>query len=423
MDVRDRLADAGRMGSVDVLIVGAGHAGLGMSALLTQAGREHLVVERRDRLGGGWPDRWVAFTLVTPNWTAAFPGWDYDGADPDGFMGRDEIATRVARYADVVRAPVATSTEVRRLVPRAGGGFVAHTPRGRVEARRVVVATGSYHVPRIPSLARAITPRVTQLHAHGYRNASALPAGAVLVVGSGQTGVQLAEELHGAGRRVYLSVGSAGRVPRRYRGRGLFWWLLAIARDGARHGVLLPSAEQVPVERRFNPMPALSGRDGGHDTNLRRFAADGVELTGRLRAAAGERLTFAADLTRNLAHADRFFDQRFRPAIDAYIAAAGIDAPPAALDRFAFAPPERTALDLARAGISTVIWATGYDLDYRWIDAPVVDEHGYPRNTLGVSAIPGLFFLGLMWQRGQPSASLVGPQLDGPSLVDAMATG
>ncbi len=407
---------------VDVLVVGAGHSGLAMSALLSDAGREHLVVERRYRLGGGWRDRWDEFTLVTPNWTAAFPGWAYDGPDPDGFMGRDEIADRVARYAQVVRAPLALATAVRRLTPLDGGGFLARTSRGDVSARQVVVATGSYHAPRIPPMARRISARVAQLHSHDYRNQAALPDGAVLVVGSGQTGLQLAEELSEAGRRVYVSVGSAGRVPRRYRGRDIFSWLLDVIRHGGAYGVALPTAEQLPDgRRRFSAMPALTGRAGGHDTNLRRYAADGMTLAGRLAAADGERLTFAGDLEPALERADRFFDERFRGVIDTFIERAGIEAPPADDVAVTYRPAELTELNLADAGVSTVIWATGYHLDHGWIDAPILDELGYPRNVRGVADVPGLFFLGLLWQHSQASASLVGPELDGPDLLEAMA--
>jgi putative flavoprotein involved in K+ transport len=192
---------------VDVLVIGAGHAGLAASGFLGHAGREHLVVDRRDRLGGGWQDRWDEFRLVTPNWSSSFPGWAYDGGDSDGFMRRDEITARVARYGDVVGAPVALATDVHRLTPIDGAGFLATTNRGALLAQQVVVATGSYHTPRIPPLARHVSARVTQLHSHDYRNQASLPPGAVLVVGSGQTGLQLAEELFAAGRRVYISVG------------------------------------------------------------------------------------------------------------------------------------------------------------------------------------------------------------------------
>jgi putative flavoprotein involved in K+ transport len=408
-------------GAVDVLVVGAGHAGLAMSYFLTDAGREHVVVEARESLGGGWQDRWDQFTLVTPNWTSSFPGWEYEGGDPDGFMGRDQIAARVARYAQVVRAPVALGTEVRRLTPRDGGGFHASTSRGELSARQVVVATGSYHGARVPALAGNISRRVMQLHSHDYRNQAALPDGAVLVVGSGQTGLQLAEELFEAGRRVFISVGSAGRVPRRYRGRDIFSWLIDLMRDGASHGVALPTADQLPDgRRRFSAMPALTGRHGGHDTNLRRYAADGMTLAGRLTGADGELLTFAGDLEAALEGADRFFDERFRGAIDTFIERAGIEAPAADDAPVTYKPSELTELNLRDAGVSTVIWATGYGLDYGWIDAPLLDGLGYPRNERGVGAIPGLYFLGLLWQHSQASASLVGPALDGPHLLDAM---
>jgi len=406
---------------VDVLVVGAGHAGLAMSSYLSQAGREHLVIDRRDTLGGGWQDRWDEFRLVTPNWTSSFPGWAYDGADPDGFMSRDEITARVAHYADVVGAPVALGTDMLRLTPIDGAGFLAATGRGELLARQVVVATGSYHTPRVPPVARHVSHRVLQLHSHEYRNEATLPPGAVLVVGSGQTGLQLAEELSAAGRRVYVSVGSAGRVPRRYRGRDIFRWLLDIIERGAAVDVALPTAEQVPDgRRRFSAMPALSGHGGGHDTNLRQYTAEGMSLAGRLAGAEGEELTFAGDLALNLDLADRFFDERFRATIDAYIDRAAIDVPSADGVTVDYQPQELTELSLEREGISTIIWATGYGLDYSWIDAPVLDELGYPRNMRGVAEIPGLFFLGLLWQHSQASASLVGPGLDGPYLLEIM---
>jgi putative flavoprotein involved in K+ transport len=406
---------------VDVLIVGAGHAGLAMSYFLTDAGREHVVLERRETLGGGWQDRWDEFTLVTPNWTSSLPGWDYDG-DPDGFMGRDEIVARVARYADVVKAPVALGTELRRLAPLEGGGFRASTSRGELTARQVVVATGSYHTPRVPPLAERISDRVTQLHSHTYRNQAQLPDGAVLVVGSGQTGLQLAEELFEAGRRVFIAVGSAGRVPRRYRGRDLFSWIVDVIRHGAEYGVTLPTADQLPdPRRRFSAMPAVTGRHGGHDTNLRQYASDGMTLGGRLAGADGELVRFAGDLDVNLERADRFFDERFREIIDGYIDRAAIEAPPADDDVVTYTPAELSDLNLREAGVSTVIWATGYGLDYGWIEAPILDGLGYPRNVRGVSVVPGLYFLGLLWLHSQASASLVGPGLDGPNLVEAMS--
>jgi putative flavoprotein involved in K+ transport len=203
---------------IDSVVIGAGQAGLTMSWYLAMAGREHMVLERRDHIGGGWLDRWDGFRLVSPNWTASFPGYPYDGVDPDGFMPRDEIARRVAHYADVIDAPVHLGTAVERLerLIADGPGLRLTTARGTIEADTVVVATGGFHVPKIPLAAASLPPRVLQLHSQHYRNATALPAGAILVVGSGQTGVQIAEELHEAGRRVVLSVGHCGRAPRRY---------------------------------------------------------------------------------------------------------------------------------------------------------------------------------------------------------------
>jgi putative flavoprotein involved in K+ transport len=407
---------------VDVLVVGAGHAGLAMSCLLTQAGREHLVVDRRDRLGGGWQDRWDEFRLVTPNWTSSFPGWAYDGADPDGFMSRDEITERVACYAEVVRAPVVVGTEVQRLTPIDGRGFRAVTSRGEVSARQVIVATGSYHRPRIPVLSKHISSRVMQLHSHDYRNEAGLPPGAVLVVGSGQTGLQLAEELFQAGRSVFISVGSAGRVPRRYRGRDIFSWLVDVMRHGAKFGVTLPTADQLPdARRKFSAMPALSGHHGGHDTNLRQYAADGMTLAGRLTGANGEQLTFEDDLALSLQKADSFFDERLRGFIDTYIEHAAIQALPDSHVAVNYAPGGFTELNLQRAGVSVIIWATGYALDYQSIEAPILDNLGYPQNVRGVASIPGLYFLGLLWQHSQASASLVGPEFDGPHVVEKMA--
>src|SRR6266542_1242787 len=210
---------------VDTAVIGAGHTGLIMSWFLGQGGRDHIVLERRSTLGGGWQDRWDEFCLVSPNWCASFPGDPYLGNDPDGFMPRDQIVARVAGYAAAIDAPVALETGLERLRPMATGGFRLDTNQGSIEATNVVVAVGSFHAPRLPEISAALPKRLTQLHSHNYRNERSLPPGAVLVVGSGQSGVQIAEELHDAGRVVYLSVGSAGRVPRRYRGRDFFYWL------------------------------------------------------------------------------------------------------------------------------------------------------------------------------------------------------
>ena len=406
---------------IETAVIGAGQAGLTMSWFLAQAGKEHLVLERSESGGGSWRERWDNFRLVTPNWMASFPGYEYDGSDRDGFMTRDEIDARVARYAEHARAPVVHDTEVRRLAQRAGGGFRLETTQGELEADEVVVATGSFHTPRIPAIASEMPARVAQLHSREYRNERSLPPGNVLVVGSAQSGCQIAEELAEAGRTVHISVGSAWRAPRRYRGRDIFGWLALLASRGADYGVPFPTVDKLPDARmRSAANPQLSGHGGGHDVNLRQMAMDGTVLLGRIERVKGERLELAPNLSASLAHIDAGFEQRFRPMIDKLIDAAGIDAPPDDRQPLTYEPPELSSLDLDDAGISTVIWATGYERDYGWIDPPIVDEYGFPRHRRGVSEVPGLYFIGLLWQHTQASATLIGPTLDAPHLVEQM---
>ena len=238
-------------------------------------------------------------------------------------------------------------------------------------------------------------------------------------MGSGQSGVQIAEELQEAGRTVFLSVGHCPRVPRRYRGLDVFWWVRQLANRGAEFGTPLPTVDQLPDPRlRFVCNPHLSGHDGGHDTNLRQMAAGGIRLVGRFQGAADGRATFADDLAANLAFADTFFDERLRGPIETFIERAGVDVEPDDRQPFAFDPPEVTELDLAAEGISTVLWTTGFALDFGWIDLPIFDEQGAPRHVRGVSEVPGLRFLGLPWQFDQTSANLVGFARDAQYLAD-----
>ena len=361
------------MRKVDTVVIGAGQAGLTMSHRLRAAGREHLVVDRRSRLGGGWLDRWDAFRLVGPNWTVAFPDAPYDGPEPDGYMPRDEVAARVADYAARIEAPLALETAVSRLVPGVDG-LRLETSNGPIDAREVVVAIGSFHDPRIPPVGAALPARITQIHSHDYRNPAALPPGAVLVVGSGQSGVQIAEELFAAGRPVVLSVGSAGRFPRRYRGSDVFRWLAGLSGRGDELGTPMPTPADLPDPRlRLAGNPHLSGHRGGHDTNLRRFAADGMTLIGRITDVHGERLAIAPDLPANLAWADRFFDERFRDLVDRFIERAGIDAPADDRVPFAFDPPG------ARRARPRQGWRVDRALDDRLPDGLRLDRRPDPR--------------------------------------------
>jgi putative flavoprotein involved in K+ transport len=406
---------------VDTAIIGAGQSGLAMSRLLSLAGRDHVVIDRRETLGGGWQDRWDAFRLVSPNWTTAFPGQPYDGDEPDAFMPRESIIATVRRYAETVGAPVVTGTHVRRLAPRSGGGFTLDTDHGLLAAKDVVVACGAFHVPRIPEVAAALPDRVTTLHSHVYRREADLPPGAVLVVGTGQTGVQIAEELQDAGREVYLSVGTAGRVPRRYRGRDIFRWLGGLALRGPDVGVTLPTLEQLPGPwARFNGNPSLSGHKGGHSTDLRAMAESGIKLVGRIGGVDGERLALDPGLASTLEAIDRFFGEKFQPVIDRFIEAAGEDAPADDNVWSTYEPPEPESLDLGRAGISTVLWTSGFRPDYGWIDAPITDDMGLPRTRRGVSEVAGLYFVGSLWQTNQLSATLIGPRVDSRHVATAM---
>jgi putative flavoprotein involved in K+ transport len=408
---------------VETIVVGAGQAGLVTSWFLQEAGREHLVVDRRATLGGGWQDRWDAFQLVTPNFFTSLPGYPYAGSEPDGFMTRDELVAHFRGYAAAISAPVQLDTDVRHLVRDSERErFHLETNRGEITVRNVVVAGGPFQVPHLPAEAGGFGLQILQLHSHAYRRPADLPPGGVLLIGSGQTGVQLAEELHEAGRSVTLSVGRCGRTPRRYRGRDTLSWTHHIAKAGASVGVTLPTVDMLPTPRdRFQCNPHVSGHGGGHDTNLRKMAAEGIRLVGRFKGADGTRAWFAGDLADNLAFADGFFDDRQRPLIDRYIEATGTSAPPGEVSQFAYEPPEVTHLDLAAEGISTVMWTSGYRPAFGWVGLPIFDEYGLPTHVRGVTDIPGLTFIGLPWLLDMASANLAGLARDATALATRWA--
>ena len=391
----------------DVLIIGAGQAGLSVSYHLTRLGQPHRLLERA-RIGNSWRrERWDSFTLVTPNWMNRLPDFPYRGPDPEGFLSGPQVVRYLEGFAASFAAPVTFGVEVERLA-REGGHFIVTARDRDYAARQVVVATGVHHRPRIPSAGRESACGIAQIHSCQYRNPSRLRPGAVLVVGSGQSGMQIAEELLESGRRVYLSVSRAGREPRRYRGRDISHWIELMG------GFDRPLADpNNPVER-ARAKPHCSGKDGGRALNLWDFAERGMVLTGKLESAAGTRVRFAGDLRRNLRAADKAsFD--LMAEIDAFIAAQGITAPaPDAANSDDGMPArqplieERRELDLAAAGISNVIWATGYHTDFTWIDLPVFDAAGFPRQSQGVTACPGLYFCGLPWAEGLKSNLLFG---------------
>ena len=399
---------------VETAVIGAGQAGLVMSTFLQAAGREHVLFDRRETPGGGWQDRWDQFCLVTPNWVTSLPSFPFDGPDPDGFMPRDQVVERIRRYAEAISAPVELGTDIQGLTTRDRGGFRLETNRGQVFAREVIVAAGGFQAPRIPSVSADLPDRIVQVHSHTFRSEAELPPGRVLVVGTGQSGVQLAEELQEAGREVILSVGHTGRMPRRYRGRDIFVWLVELASRG-----LLPTVDTMSDPKvRYGGNAHLSGHRGGHDTNLRQFALDGIRLVGRFDGVEGERIRFAPDLAANLRFADTFFDDRLRKGIDTVIEAAGMDAPPDDRESIDYEPPEVAELDLAAERVSSVLWTSGYRLDLGWIDLPIFDEIGAPRHVRGVTEVPGLTFLGLAWQYNQGSHTFFGVADDARYLAD-----
>jgi putative flavoprotein involved in K+ transport len=399
---------------IETVVIGAGQAGLVMSTFLQAAGREHLLLERRETLGGGWQDRWDEFCLVTPNWVTSLPRFPYDGLDPDGFMLRDEVVDRIRRYAAAISAPVEPGTDVRRLATRDGGGFRLETNRGPIDAAEVIVAAGGFQAPRIPAFATDLPERIAQIHSHHYRSEAALPPGRVLVVGTGQSGVQLAEELREAGRDVILSVGHTARMPRRYRGRDIFVWVVELGSRGR-----LPTVDTMTDPKiRYGGNAHLSGHGGGHETNLRQFALDGIRLVGRMDGIDGERTRFAPDLAANLRFADTFFDERMRAGIDRLIEETGMDATPDDRETVEFQPPEVPELDLAAEGVSTILWTSGYRLNFSWIDLPIFDDMGIPRHVRGVTEVPGLTFLGLPWQHYQGSHAFFGVVADAQYLAD-----
>jgi putative flavoprotein involved in K+ transport len=375
-----------------VAIVGGGQAGLSLSYYLKQRGIGHVVFEKHGAMHRWRTQRWDSFCLVTPNWQCRLPGHEYRGCEPHGFMKKDEIVEYLERFKAMVDAPLREGVAVRRVAPRPQGGFDVKTSTGDCTADQVVVASGGYHVPIVPRMAERLPGRIRQLHSEQYRNAASLPEGAVLVVGSGQSGAQIAEDLHLAGRRVILAVGDAPRCARFYRGRDVVDWL-------ADMGYYDMPVHEHPLREgvRDNTNHYVTGRDGGRDIDLRQFAREGMQLYGALTDVDGGILRFAPGLTAALDEADAVYN-RINASIDQHIAARGIDAPPGT----PYAPvwaasAERTSLDLAEADISAVIWCIGFAPDFAWVDAPVFNGRGHPQHVRGVTRHEGLYFLGLPW--------------------------
>ncbi|MGJ7614544.1 MULTISPECIES: MSMEG_0569 family flavin-dependent oxidoreductase [unclassified Variovorax] len=403
-----------------VVIVGGGQAGLSLSHGLQQRGIDHLVIEKRSLVHTWRTQRWDSFCLVTPNWQCQLPGWGYLGSDPHGFMVKDQINEWLAGFVEHVKAPAIEGVTVERVFRIPGNNdrdrFSVQTDAGTYTADQVVVASGGYHRPIVPRLAEKLPAHVAQFHSAQYRNAAQLPEGAVLVVGCGQSGAQIAEDLHLAGRQVHLATGHAPRCARFYRGREVVDWLadmkyydMPVTEHPLREGV------------RDNTNHYVTGRDGGRDIDLRRFALEGMALYGLLSGFDGGSFELQPNLRDNLDAADDTYN-RINASIDRHIAAQDIEAPPPSVYTPVWEPKEeRTRLDLAAAGITSVVWCIGFSPDFAWVDAPVFNGRGAPVHLRGVTNEPGLYFLGLPWLHTWGSGRFSGVARDAEFLAQAIA--
>ncbi|GAB91503.1 MSMEG_0569 family flavin-dependent oxidoreductase [Gordonia rhizosphera] len=404
---------------IPVVIVGAGQAGLSVSWYLGRAGIEHVVIESKTPTHAWADSRWDNFTLVTPNWHCRLPGYVYEGPDPDGFMTRDEVVEWLDGWLDTFTPPVREHTTVTRLRRPNDTGFelTLNSDAGEelITCDQVVIATGGYPLPVIPPFASSLNPAVTQIHSEEYFNPEQLPDGAVLVVGSGQSGTQIAEDLHLAGRQVHLAIGNAPRVARFYRGRDCMTWL-------AEMGLYDTPAQQYPggkaAQEKTNHY--VTGRDGGRDVDLRQFAREGMRLYGTLTDGKDATLRFVESLTAALDKADAVYNS-ICADIDRHIEANAIDAPPPSRYDPVWRPDsDPTDLDLAAAGITSIIWAIGFRPDYRWIEASAFDGGGRPMQTRGVTQVPGLSFIGLPWMHTWGSGRFLGIDRDARHIADTV---
>lgn len=381
------------------IVIGGGQAGLAMSYHLQRIGREHLILERA-RIAARWHDeRWDSLRFQFPNWSLQLPSQPYEGDDPHRFSHRAEVAQFIEGYAQRIRAPIRCGTEVLFLEALPTGGYRLTTRDGCMHAAQVVIATGPYQLPQVPGFATGLPAQMFQIHARRYRNPAQLPRGAVLIVGAGSSGCQIAEELLADGRRVYLSVGRHRRIPRRYRGRDMLYWLFAI-------GSLEQTVETL-ADRRAPPPLLLTGADGGHTVDLRTLGSRGVVLLGKLQSIRSSKLVFDDHLELVLAAGDQFYCE-FKRSVDEYIAKAGLDLPDERDDDRQAIAQTSSPVELDLASVSAVVWCTGYRLDFGWVNAPVLDAYGAPLQKRGVTASPGLYFLGLQWMHNFASATLFG---------------
>lgn len=406
--------------TINTLVVGAGQAGIAASEHLSQLGVEHLVLERQ-RIAQAWrTGRWDSLVANGPAWHDRFPGLEFKG-DRDGFPGKDEVADYFEDYVRQIKAPVRTGVEVRRVTRNQGRpGFTVETSEGVIEARNVIAATGPFQVPVIPPIAPAAPAApadgsLLQIHSAHYHRPAQLPEGAVLVVGAGSSGVQIADELQRAGRKVFLSVGAHDRPPRAYRGRDFCWWLGVLGEWDA--AIAKPGREHVTI--------AVSGARGGHTVDFRALGHQGITLVGLTESFADGRVRFRDDLAENIANGDANY-LAMLDAADDYIRRNGLDLPEEPEARRRLPDPECMThplreLDLAAAGITSIIWATGYRVDFSWLQVDSFEPGGKPRHHRGVGHEPGIYFLGLPWLSRRGSSFIWGVWHDAKFVADHIA--
>jgi putative flavoprotein involved in K+ transport len=413
--------------TLDTVIVGAGQAGLGVSYFLQSDGRQYIVYER-GRIGESWlSQRWDSFKLNTPNFMNVLPGLPNDGLEPDGFGRHDELVSYFQRYVERFQLPVRTGVAVVS-VEQSGdeGHFIVKTRTdGQAEesilSRSIVIASGIQQTPKFPPARSRIPNTITQLHTADYRNASELPPGAVVIVGSGQSGCQIVEDLLSAGRRVYLCTSKVGRAPRRYRGRDLLeWWV-----DMKHLDVTLASLEDKSISRAAQPQISGVGRYG-HTLSLQQLARQGAVILGRLLDVEADTLLLSDEAAAHVRFGDEF-SQRLKDGVDAYLAKAGFSPPPLEADPADVPDPQAECVSLLRklnireAGVSTVIWATGFTGDFSCIHLPVFDAEGKPVHQRGISPVRGLYFIGFPWLNSRKSGIIYGIEEDAHYIAGAIA--